>query len=389
MSPSAADRRIRGLRPPKRPVDPHRAHGWLIEEERRPDGSRERALTVFLAGAECPFTCSFCDLWQWTLDGPTPPGALVAQLEGVLDALDGPVPDRLKLYTASNFFDRRAVPRGDLPALARLAAPFRAVTVESHASTIGAATLELAGSIAGRLEVAIGLETVHPRAMAEHNKRLDLSRFDAAASTLAAAGIDLRAFVLLGAPYVPAEESVEWTVRTVERAVACGAAVVSIIPVRGGNGEMERLQALGAFTPPTLGELEEALDRCIALGRTVVTADLWDVERLAGCEACRSRRVERLGRMNVTGAAESRIECEVCGVQIPRLASLARDDREATPAPDDREATPARDDREPTPARDDTTCHPERSAQRGVEGSALAQPRPLARDDSGDGLVRA
>ena len=354
MSLSAADRRIRGLRPPKRPVDPHRVHGSLIEEERRPDGSRERALTVFLAGAECPFTCSFCDLWQWTLDGPTPPGALVEQLEGVIASLDEPLPDRLKLYTASNFFDRRAVPRADLPALTRLAAPFRAVTVESHASTIGAGTVEFARSISGRLEVAMGLETVHPRAMTELNKRLDLPRFEAAARLLAAQGIDLRAFVLLGAPYVPAEESVEWTVRTVEHAVACGAAVVSIIPVRGGNGEMERLHALGAFTPPRLAELEEALDRCVALGRTVVTADLWDVERLPACEACRSRRVERLSRMNVTGRAEPRIQCDVCGAQIPRLASLAPNDIEAR--------------------------HPERSAQRGVEGSALAEPPPAARE---------
>jgi len=66
----------------------------LLEEERRPDGKIEQALTVFLTGAECPFTCSFCDLWQWTIDGPTPPGALTSQLESVLQALDGPVPDR-------------------------------------------------------------------------------------------------------------------------------------------------------------------------------------------------------------------------------------------------------------------------------------------------------
>ena len=371
MSLSAADRRIRGLRPPKRAVDPSAAHGSLLEEERRPDGRRERAVTVFLAGAECPFTCSFCDLWQWTLDGPTPPGALVVQLERVLHSLDAPPPDRLKLYTASNFFDRRAVPREDHAALARLAAPFGGVTVESHASTIGPATAEFAQTIAGRLEVAIGLETVHPRAMAELNKRLDLPRFEAAARFLAAEGIDLRTFVLLGAPHVPDDESVDWTVRTVEYAVKHGAAVVSIIPVRGGNGEMERLRALGAFTPPRLAQLEAALDRCIALGRTVVTADLWDVERLPGCDACRSRRIERLARMNVTGCAEPSVECEVCGVQMPRLASLARDDTQDAAL-----------------ARDDTGGHPERSAQRGVEGSALVRPPALARDDAGDGPVR-
>jgi len=314
VSVSAADRRIRALRSPKRSVDPYTAHGSLLEEERRPDGRVERALTVFLAGAECPFTCSFCDLWQWTLDGPTPPGALAVQLERVLASLDGPMPQRLKLYTASNFFDRRAVPREDYAALARLAAPFEAVTVESHASTIGEATLDLARMLgAGRsLEVAVGLETIHPRAMAQLNKRLDLPRFDAAARFLADAGLDLRVFVLLGAPHVPADESVEWTIRTVAHAVARGAAVASIIPVRGGNGEMERLRAEGEFTPPTLSQLESALDASLMLGGTVVTADLWDIERLPACGACGERRIQRLARLNLTGRAEPGIDCDAC-----------------------------------------------------------------------------
>jgi radical SAM enzyme (TIGR01210 family) len=313
VSASAADRRIRSLRPPKGPVDPYRAHGSLIEEERRPDARIERALTVFLTGAECPFTCSFCDLWQWTIDGPTPPGALTRQLESVIQALDQPVPDRLKLYNASNFFDQRAVPSEDLLGIATLAASFAAVTVESHANTIGSQTLAFARQIPGRLEVAVGLETIHPVAASRLNKRLDLARFDRAARFLLENGIDLRVFVLLGAPYVRAEESVAWTVRTVEYAVERGASVVSIIPVRGGNGEMERLQALGHFAPPTLSQLEDALDRCLQFTRTVVTADLWDMERLSACEHCRSARIERLRRLNIIGRPEPRVDCKMCG----------------------------------------------------------------------------
>src|SRR6185503_16204310 len=80
---STEDQRIRSLRAPKPAVDPWKAHGSTIDSERRPGGIVERALTVFLAGAECPFTCSFCDLWRWTLDGPTPPGALPAQLKQI------------------------------------------------------------------------------------------------------------------------------------------------------------------------------------------------------------------------------------------------------------------------------------------------------------------
>ena len=312
---SATDRRIRGLRPSKPYVDPFVAHGTVIDEERRPNGSVERALTIFLAGAECPFTCSFCDLWKWTTDEPTPVGALPAQIEKIVTSLDVRTPDRLKLYNASNFFDRRAVPVDDLPRIASLARPFAGVTVESHVNTIGEPAVAFARQLAGRLEIAVGLETVHPVARTKLNKRLDLSRFDRAAQFLAENGVDLRVFVLLGTPHIPVEESVAWTTRSVRYAVKRGAAVVSIIPVRGGNGELERLQTLGGFTPPTLAQLEDALDECLRVTGATITADLWDVGRLAVCPACRDARVARLARLNLTGCAESRVECNACGAQ--------------------------------------------------------------------------
>lgn len=313
MSASAEDRRIRSLRPPRRQVDPWIAHGSILEHERSPSGALERSLTVFLAGAECPFTCSFCDLWRWTVDGPTPPGALPAQLARVLLALERPVPDRLKLYNASNFFDRRAVPAVDVPALAQLAHPFAAVTVESHASTIGPLTLEFARLIPGRLEVAVGLETIHPVAARHLNKRLGPAQFDRAADFLAAHGIDLRVFVLVGAPYVEPEASVEWTVRTAGYAARRGATRIALIPVRGGNGEMERLAALGRFVPPGLSQLEAALDRCLGLAPVLVAADLWDIDRLPACAECRPQRIERLRRLNLTGGPEAPVVCRACG----------------------------------------------------------------------------
>jgi archaeosine synthase beta-subunit len=312
VSPSAADRRIRSLRPARQTFDPYTAHGSIEESERRPDGRIERALTVFLAGAECPFTCSFCDLWRWTIDGPTEPGALTKQLKGVLDSLEGPPLDRLKFYNASNFFDPRAVPTEDVSEIAKMSAGFGAVTVESHANTIGPTALAFARQIPGKLEVAVGLETIHPIAATNLNKRLDLARFDRAAAFLAENEIDLRVFVLLGAPYVDIDESVEWTLRTVEYAVARGAAIVSIIPVRGGNGELERLEALGHFVPPTLSQLEDALDGCLQFESAVVTADVWDAERLSACEHCKAKRIERLQFMNVTGHAQQRIGCDWC-----------------------------------------------------------------------------
>jgi radical SAM enzyme (TIGR01210 family) len=271
----------------------------------------ERALTVFLAGAECPFTCSFCDLWRFTTEHPTPRGALVGQLEAVLAEVDQSA-NRLKLYNASNFFDPRAVPPEDLPLIARIGRSFDAVTVESHASTIGARIVQFADAVEGRLEIAVGLETIHPVAMANLNKRLDPARFEKAAEFLARHDIDLRVFVLLGTPFISAAETVEWTVRTVEYAVDRGAAVVSIIPVRGGNGELERLQALGRFVPPTLHQLEEALERSRNVANTVVTADLWDAHLLSACECCGASRIERMRRLNIVGGTESPIDCPAC-----------------------------------------------------------------------------
>ncbi len=294
-------------------VDPWNAHGTLLEEERAPTGAVERVGTVFLAGAECPFTCSFCDLWRWTLAGPTPPGALPIQLGRALEGFGNPPPERLKLYNASNFFDRRAVPAEDVPRIAELAQPFRALTVESHASMVGPDAVEFATLISGRLEVAIGLETVHPVAISHLNKRLDLARFDRAAAFLAEHHIDLRVFVLLGAPYVPPAEWLEWTVRTVEYAASRGAGRIAVIPVRGGNGELERLQALGAFVPPTLAQLEQTLDHCVSMRMAAVAADLWDAGRLPGCDACRNARIARMARMNLSGRLDPPlVSCTAC-----------------------------------------------------------------------------
>jgi uncharacterized Fe-S cluster-containing MiaB family protein len=310
---STEDRRIRSLRPAKPHVNPLKGHGSTIDSERRPGGIVERALTVFLAGAECPFTCSFCDLWRWTLDGPTPLGALPAQLRHVLDNRDNlDNLQRLKLYNASNFFDHRAVPPEDLPALADLTSPFARVTVESHANLVGPPALAFSGRIPGRLEVAIGLETINPAAAAQLNKRMDLARFDGAADFLGLHDIDLRVFVLLGTPYIDPKETVEWTVRTAEYAARRGAAAIALIPVRGGNGEMERLAALGHFAPPSLRQLEAALDGCLGLAPAAVAADLWDVDRLDACAECGPRRVERLRRVNLTGRAEPPVTCSAC-----------------------------------------------------------------------------
>jgi uncharacterized protein YyaL (SSP411 family) len=55
VTTSEVDRRIRGLRAPKARFDPYKAHGSLVEEERRPNGTTEQSLTVFLTADGAPF----------------------------------------------------------------------------------------------------------------------------------------------------------------------------------------------------------------------------------------------------------------------------------------------------------------------------------------------
>ncbi len=304
--------RIRALRGPKAEIDPFEPIDVLVERERSVAGE-ETSITVFLAGSECPFVCVFCDLWQHTLDDPTPPGAIPRQIARAREIAGEEWPDAtLKLYNASNFFDGRAVPAADDDEIAEACRGVERVVVECHPTLVGERCFEFAERLEPKLEVAMGLETVHLEALAQLNKRVTLDDFDRAVEKLAERHIASRAFVLVGTPFVPPAEQVDWTARSVEHALDRGIERISLIPVRGGNGEMERLAQEEAFFDPTLTLVEDAFDAAIALNRGVVQLDTWDLDRLTGCLRCTSRRLERLARLNATGQTEARIGCPIC-----------------------------------------------------------------------------
>jgi hypothetical protein len=307
---------VHALRRDKPPIDAWQPLGHLWEKERQPAGGTAPVLTVFLAGAECPFGCVFCDLWRHTLAGATPPGALPAQLDRALAAA-GPLPAnaQVKLYNASNFFEARAVPPADDEALASFVAPFAQVVVECHPRLVGARADRFADRLrasATRLQVAMGLETVHPGALPRLGKAMTLDDFAGAAARLRATGAGVRAFVLVGAPFVPAAETALWAERSTAWAFDQGVEHVSLIPTRGDGEAMRRLVASGDFAPPAPATVEEAFERCLALGGGVVTLDGWDLDRVLSCDACRAARRERLARMSLSGAVEPAIACGRC-----------------------------------------------------------------------------
>jgi radical SAM enzyme (TIGR01210 family) len=294
-------------RPPRNPVDPRTPHAAFVEPERTRHGTIEDVATLLLVNRECPFRCLMCDLWKNTTTQRVPAGAVPGQIEQALAAL--PPVAHVKLYNAGNFFDAQAIPPGDLPRIAELMAPYRSVIIECHPLLVGPRCEAFARRLQGELQVAMGLETIHPDVLPRLNKRMTLADFERATRFLVQRGIPVRAFILLRPPLLEEEEGLAWARQSIDWAQEIGVECCVVIPTRAGNGAMDELQRQGLFAPPRLASLEQALEHGIARGRGRVFADLWNVEQLFACPACGPARAERLRRMNLEQTILPRVAC--------------------------------------------------------------------------------
>ncbi len=287
-SAAERDRWIVGRRGQRAELDPRRPWAFFMEEERSKDGERVPVATVFLTNRECPWRCLMCDLWKNTLGESVPAGAIPEQIDYALARL--PAARQIKLYNSGSFFDPRAIPVEDYAAIAERVRSFERVIVENHPALVGGAALRFRDLVGRPLEVAMGLETVHPEILPKLNKRMTVQQFRVAADFLRANAIDLRVFILVKPPFMQEDEAVEWAARSVDFAFDCGATAITLIPTRGGNGAMEEL----AFMPPRLETLEAAFEYGLGLRRGRVFVDLWDVR------SDDAGRLERLRELNLT-----------------------------------------------------------------------------------------
>lgn len=309
--PFERDKWILERRGPKATLDFTHPYEFLWEEEAGEDDQSIPTATIFLTNRECPFRCLMCDLWRNTLDSSVPPGAIASQIRYAMDRL--PAARQIKLYNAGSFFDPQAIPPADHAEIAATVSNFERVIVECHPAFLrgehGRRALRFQESLRGQLEVAIGLETVHPQTLEKLNKRMTVDSFRKAARFLDHHNIDLRVFILLRPPFLSEEEGLIWTCRSLDAAIECGAKTCSIIPVRSGNGAME---ALGDdYRRPKLRSLETALEYGLSLGKMLVFADLWDIEKFYDCN-CSSSRAARLAEMNRTQKIPLPIACRFC-----------------------------------------------------------------------------
>ena len=199
------DQWILERRPARETLDPQKPYLFFVEQELSASGEILPVATIFLTNRECPWRCVMCDLWRNTLTTSVPPGAIPAQIDFALSQL--PAARVLKLYNSGSFFDSRAIPVEDHPAIAERANNFERLIVENHPALVDDDCLRFRDRLKCRLEIAMGLETVHPDILPKLNKRMTLDQFSAAAAFLRVHDIDLRVFVLVQPPFMQPSRS--------------------------------------------------------------------------------------------------------------------------------------------------------------------------------------
>lgn len=302
-------------RPDRNQLDPFKPYDYLVEKERNAFGEIVDTAIIFLSNKECSFRCLMCDLWKNTTLNSVPPGAIPEQIKWALEKM--PEAKEIKLYNSGSFFDTKAIPQEDYGVIASLVSDFETVVVEAHPNLIDKRCIEFRDMLKPQLEVAIGLETVHPEVLRKLNKNMTVDDFVGAVKYLNEQQIRSRAFILLRPPFMNEEEGVYWAKKSIELAFDTGVDSCTIIPVRPGNGAMDILMKQGDFEKPTLDSLEEVLEYGISLGAGRVFADTWDLEQFSTCPKCFDRRTQRLININQTQSYISGVDCSC--IRSPKI----------------------------------------------------------------------
>jgi archaeosine synthase beta-subunit len=303
------DHAIRALRGGKDSVD----SPAKLEVEIFPDGTPREIATVFVRNGECPLACVYCGLYRQTTGHPATGAQIAEQIRNVRSR--HPDVPGLKLYNASSLFEPLSIVQSEESRreIAASLSGLDLVVVEARSENASEA-LPISRLLDAHLEVAIGFETADDSLLRLLNKPTSLARFRRAAAFLAAHGISLRAFVLVGPPFVAEADARRTARETFQEARRAGSRVVSLLPVVSEHEPMEVLRRAGFFTEVSLDEYFETVCECAALDReseappTIVLAETESLGRLPGCLNCRREKIRRLTALNSTGEI-GRFDC--------------------------------------------------------------------------------
>lgn len=284
MKYNTYDEWVGSLRPTKRLRDLDQPIGTWTEREILPDGRTGTVGTIIVNNRECPYRCVMCGLWQDTVDHTPKPGQIVEQITSALRKF-GRL-DALKLYNAGSFFDEDAIPAEDRPPIAAACRDIDWVIVECRPDLIDDRVAEFASRLSGRLQVAIGLETVDAMILALLNKRMTLGDYERGTAFLNDRQIAHRAFIMVKPPLCNEARGLELGRASIEFAVRCGAKTISLIPTHITPGAMAELERANFVRPPSPWSLFRLADQALHRNDIHVLVDTWTLRRSAHCDVC-------------------------------------------------------------------------------------------------------
>jgi archaeosine synthase beta-subunit len=283
----------------RRTLDANRPQAFFEEGEPSPEGKILGGVTVLLTASRCPLRCTMCDLWYQTLPHPTPVGSIAKQIDIVLDSTTQR--DWIKLYNAGNFFDTQSIPIEDYEGIAQRVGDFRRVIVENHPN-IGRRHLpKFRSMIRGRLEVAIGLETVQGRLLRHMNKRFAYAEFESYLAHLRSCSTDARVFLILGGPGWSREESIRWAKLSIRYSARLQCRSASVIPARMGHGWNDQGDRLPTWSAGELLHFQCQAIEDLQRQRSpmMVTMDTWNIDQ-------KDPGLESLKKLNLTQSIDTR-----------------------------------------------------------------------------------
>lgn len=112
--------------------------------------------------------------------------------------------------------------------------------------------------------------------------------------------------------FLSEDEGIYWAKKSLEFAFEVGIECCTVIPVRSGNGAMDKLMEMGQYSPPSIESLEEVLDYGINLKAGRVFADTWDLKLFSKCNECIESRIERITKINLEQRISDSISCNCC-----------------------------------------------------------------------------
>ena len=267
-TPASLNESMREIRAKKdRDADPTEPIRVWMDRDRTPDGLDD-SLTIVFNTDGCRWAraggCTMCGYVGESNEGAVTADALLEQLDAALaherehHGEEAPI---VKMYTSGTFFDEREVPEEARTAILDRFSD-RRVVVETLPDFVDEATVAAADDRVATLDVAIGLETADDRIRRDCvNKYFDYGEYVRAAEAAAAAGVGVKAYLLMKPPFVTESEAIEDMVTSIRRS-AEHAHTVSMNPCNVQRYTMvDRLHYRGGYRAPWLWSIVDVLER--------------------------------------------------------------------------------------------------------------------------------